>query len=62
MRCPICREELISLERRPFCSERCQRIDLAKWLGGDYRISGPPLENDQPQPTDLGDDEERSWH
>lgn len=60
MRCPICRGELTSLERRPFCSERCQRIDLAKWLGEGYRIQGPPLESELP--TAEGDDEERSWH
>ncbi len=24
----------------PFCSERCKLIDLGKWLGEDYRISG----------------------
>jgi endogenous inhibitor of DNA gyrase (YacG/DUF329 family) len=23
---------------RPFCSERCQMIDLGKWAGGDYNL------------------------
>lgn len=25
----------------PFCSLRCQRADLGRWLGEDYRISEP---------------------
>lgn len=25
----------------PFCSERCQLIDLGKWASGAYRISSP---------------------
>ena len=24
----------------PFCSERCRRIDLGRWLGETYRIPG----------------------
>jgi endogenous inhibitor of DNA gyrase (YacG/DUF329 family) len=26
----------------PFCSFRCQTIDLGKWLSEDYRIPGEP--------------------
>jgi len=25
----------------PFCSARCQMVDLGKWLGEEYRISEP---------------------
>lgn len=25
----------------PFCSKRCQMVDLGKWLSEDYRISEP---------------------
>jgi endogenous inhibitor of DNA gyrase (YacG/DUF329 family) len=25
---------------RPFCSERCQTVDLGKWAGGDYNVEG----------------------
>ncbi len=25
----------------PFCSDRCRLVDLAKWLGEEYRIPGP---------------------
>lgn len=24
----------------PFCSERCRSLDLARWLGGNYRLPG----------------------
>ena len=25
----------------PFCSDRCRLVDLAKWLGEEYRVPGP---------------------
>lgn len=25
----------------PFCSKRCQMVDLGRWFGEDYRISEP---------------------
>jgi endogenous inhibitor of DNA gyrase (YacG/DUF329 family) len=27
---------------RPFCSERCQLLDLAKWADGGYRVPAKP--------------------
>jgi endogenous inhibitor of DNA gyrase (YacG/DUF329 family) len=49
-RCPICRRELPVLDadapHRPFCSPRCQSIDLGSWLGGHYRISRQIEEED----------------
>lgn len=41
MRCPLCRREFNSEESewRPFCSERCQIIDLGNWASESYRIS-----------------------
>jgi hypothetical protein len=45
MFCPICkkpvagRDDPISPNRFfPFCGERCQLIDLGRWLGGKYQI------------------------
>jgi uncharacterized protein len=29
---------------KPFCSERCRLLDLAKWVDGDYRVAGDPVE------------------
>jgi endogenous inhibitor of DNA gyrase (YacG/DUF329 family) len=45
----------------PFCSLRCQRIDLGRWLKGDYVIPGRPDEDagrpDVPAPADDPDAE-----
>lgn len=45
MKCPICGQETIwqNNPNRPFCSEKCQLIDLGKWALGDYKIDGNPL-------------------
>lgn len=45
MKCPICHQETTwqNNPTRPFCSERCQLMDLGKWADGDYRISGNPI-------------------
>jgi len=39
-RCPLCRRETTWEDNpwRPFCSERCQMIDLGKWASEDYRV------------------------
>lgn len=46
-RCPICKqvtdhEGLFS----PFCSKRCQLVDLGHWLEGNYTIEGREIKND----------------
>ncbi|MCB5410539.1 DNA gyrase inhibitor YacG [Pseudogemmobacter faecipullorum] len=38
MSCPICGKP-VEQAWRPFCSKRCADLDLARWLGGGYRIS-----------------------
>ena len=35
--CPNCGKPVVA-EFRPFCSERCRRIDLDRWLGETYRV------------------------
>jgi len=59
--CPQCQRQVAVEEReelptRPFCSRRCQQIDLGKWLSGAYVISDPlpggtiaPFEGDVPE-------------
>ena len=43
--CPTCKKKCesthIKLACRPFCSDRCQSIDLGRWLDEDYRVSRP---------------------
>jgi endogenous inhibitor of DNA gyrase (YacG/DUF329 family) len=52
MLCVQCRRRPVDPEYRPFCSERCKLIDLARWADGEYRIAGEPL-NPEP-PADDG--------
>jgi len=40
--CPVCGKPSLR-EHRPFCSQRCARIDLGRWLGEEYRL---PAEDD----------------
>ena len=45
--CPICSKAYKADGKyRPFCSRRCQGIDLGRWFGGSYRIASdePPDE------------------
>ena len=49
-RCPICdRVTTDTPDRwRPFCSERCKLVDLDRWFSEDYRIPGPPVQDEPP--------------
>lgn len=54
MKCPICKY-LSTWEGnpwRPFCSERCQLIDLGMWAAERYRVPGEKLtvEPSEPEP------------
>jgi len=44
--CPKCKEKFdyYQSEFRPFCSKRCQMIDLGKWLSGDYTLPGESVD------------------
>lgn len=63
-RCPICDTPLDPPDGgraprsapgvRPFCSARCQLVDLSKWLGEEYRVAGPALGDGGP----MGQSEE----
>jgi len=49
LRCPICKKEVKSTAPDfPFCSDRCRIIDLGKWASGDYKISSPVTDADEP--------------
>jgi endogenous inhibitor of DNA gyrase (YacG/DUF329 family) len=51
--CPICGKPT-NPKHRPFCSARCQTIDLGRWLKGDYRIPT----NERPEDGPRGDAED----
>lgn len=41
--CPTCKKEVIwngSSQYRPFCSKRCQLIDLGEWAEENHVIAG----------------------
>lgn len=43
-RCPICYRPAPNPASR-FCSDRCQTIDLGRWLKGDYAVPVKPEPN-----------------
>ena len=50
--CPTCKKPSGQDGNKffPFCSERCQLVDLGKWLNEEYRIPGesaPDAETDE---------------
>lgn len=36
----------------PFCSVRCQQVDLLRWLKEDYRLPLPPKRDDEADADD----------
>ncbi len=44
LNCPICGKPTAPAYH-PFCSRRCQLVDLGHWLGGNYKI--PDTESDR---------------
>ncbi len=44
-KCPLCGRPSAPREAErspaPFCSVRCQQVDLGRWLNEDYVISSP---------------------
>ena len=37
--CPICRKP-VDADYKPFCSARCEKVDLGRWLGEAYVLPG----------------------
>ncbi len=55
--CPICGKQS-SQQNHPFCSGRCQDIDLNRWLSGSYVIPAKDDEDEAKLPgEDAGDEE-----
>jgi endogenous inhibitor of DNA gyrase (YacG/DUF329 family) len=46
LKCPQCQKITSWQENphRPFCSERCQLLDLSQWADESFRIAGPSQE------------------
>ncbi|MFT4631490.1 MAG: endogenous inhibitor of DNA gyrase (YacG/DUF329 family) [Candidatus Pseudothioglobus sp.] len=49
VKCPTCQKPVHWVEEniyRPFCSERCQLIDLGEWASGKHFIPVDPTHDD----------------
>ena len=46
--CPICGKPATQ-RHKPFCSQRCATIDLARWITGSYRVPTDEAPEDAPQ-------------
>ncbi|MEO0829814.1 MAG: DNA gyrase inhibitor YacG [Pseudomonadota bacterium] len=52
MTCPICKKPTEE-QFRPFCSNRCAQVDLARWFSGEYAIPGEaPEDGEAPETSD----------
>jgi uncharacterized protein len=52
--CPICGKP--STDRhKPFCSQRCATIDLARWITGSYRVPTDETPEEAPQQGEEND-------
>ncbi len=58
-RCPLCRKPVIveGNPHRPFCSERCQLLDLGSWAAERYRVPVESPEFDAAEPGEAEEDE-----
>ena len=47
VKCPTCRKEVQweNNPHRPFCSDRCQLIDLGAWTEERFKIAGDDLDS-----------------
>lgn len=57
LRCPVCQKTVKGIDPEfPFCSTRCRTIDLGKWASGEYVITSPLRDAEEPireiQPED----------
>ena len=58
MKCPTCGKQIEWKDNpfRPFCSERCQLVDLGKWVEGEYRVPSEPLPQEPNERAAVHDD------
>ncbi|MEX2524696.1 MAG: DNA gyrase inhibitor YacG [Gammaproteobacteria bacterium] len=58
MPCPVCKLNTSSISDKqwlPFCSKRCQLIDLGDWLDENHRI--PEKDNEAQDWENMNDDD-----
>jgi endogenous inhibitor of DNA gyrase (YacG/DUF329 family) len=53
--CVLCRKQPVDPEWKPFCSRRCQLLDLARWVDGSYAVPGEKTQlPESEKPKDRG--------
>lgn len=52
LKCPLCKEPSQN-DFRPFCSDRCKKIDLNRWFSEVYAV--PIQENQDPTESQEGE-------
>ncbi len=59
MKCPTCGKpaEWQDNPYRPFCSERCQLVDLSAWVNEEYRVPGADVPENQPENEEVDEGE-----
>ncbi|MCI0702946.1 MAG: DNA gyrase inhibitor YacG [Planctomycetia bacterium] len=54
VQCPICSAAMAGSWQEypdyPFCSARCRKIDLGRWLKQEYRVPAPAPPDDRSTP------------
>jgi endogenous inhibitor of DNA gyrase (YacG/DUF329 family) len=54
--CPVCHKPAV-VKYAPFCSARCQDIDLGNWAMEKYRVTPKPDDDNDEAPNAAGEDE-----
>ncbi len=55
-KCPICAKAAVEASR-PFCSERCRKIDLDRWRTEAYRVPAEEAPDEDAPAPDGKEDE-----
>ena len=62
-RCPTCGADFeapsLTVRHLPFCSERCQRIDLGRWLRESYSFPVTRDDDEEEESDELAHDAAR---
>ena len=54
--CVLCGARAVDPRWRPFCSQRCQTQDQARWAEGAYRVETSSATSPDPHDADDEDD------
>lgn len=57
-RCPIC-DKPSATPTAPFCSTRCQQVDLNRWFTGSYAVPAVELDDVDEEALEHGHEKEQ---